>query len=85
MRHHPETKIATGNPRLHNRKYTMTCNSTAYVLVGPDVNHLLPYYPRTQPALAVCTLLSSRRVCCCIFYMKDFRIAHHFELDWNII
>ena len=36
---HPETRIANSNPRLHNRKYTMTCSSIEYVLAGPDVNH----------------------------------------------
>lgn len=36
---HPETIIAKGNPRLHNRKNNMACTSTVCVLVGPGVNH----------------------------------------------
>ena len=82
---HLETKTTNGSPRLHNTRHTVACITTAYVLVGPDVNHFALLPPRA--AIFGLLALSPHGESAAAYYTsKTFvRITHRFELDLNVL
>ena len=63
----------------------MAYNSTARVLVGPDVDQFAVLHPRAASFGLFAPACAHRESAAAYLRMENFRIARRFELDFDVI